>query len=235
MKDTLISFGPLNIPAYVIGGENNPKKILYLHGYNTSRERQIAICERINEATGRTVILPEYSGHGVSKLELDQTTPALHGLEALTVYDWLKKTSDETNICVYGGSYGSYLAAQLCKYRSPGHLILQAPSILFPNDFYTPWKVLKTRNKVCQQLPFEDLIALNHPLLTRLAEMFSGKITILEMENDTDVPHDTSQTWRHFLPEARYCLIKDALHSIIKSSEKAQNDFVDEIKVSLEL
>lgn len=233
MKDKLITFGQLKIPVYLIGDEDNKQKILFLHGYNTSRERQVLISEKLSQATGQTVILPEYSGHGVSKVKLDQTTPALHALEVVAVYDWIKESTNESDICVYGGSYGGYLAAQLCKYKNPAQLILQAPSILFPDDFYTPWEDLKNRNSVCQKLSYKELLALNHPLMVRLSEVFSGEITLIEMDNDNIVPHETLKAWQHFLPKARYHLIKDAFHSINDCSEEVQSSYVNIVKTSL--
>lgn len=229
----MISFGPLSIPAYIIGSDSNPKKILYLHGYNTSRERQVSICKKISSATNRTVILPEYSGHGNSKTQLGQTTPALHELEAIAVYDWVCQTSTESDICVYGGSYGAYLAAQLCKYRDPGQLILQAPSILYPKDFYTPWLILKNRNTVCKNLPYEELISLRHPLMTRLADSYHGKTTLIEMSEDNVVPHETVSAWRYFLPNANYRTIEGAAHSINNSPESSQKKLIEVIREAI--
>jgi pimeloyl-ACP methyl ester carboxylesterase len=226
MKDTMISFGPLNIPTYIIGEENNPKKILYLHGSNTSRERQIPICKKLNATTNRTIILPEYSGHGEMKSQVGQTTPSLHALEAITVYDWINKTSDEKNICVYGGSYGAYLAAQLCKYRNPGQLILQAPSILLPNEFYTPWSILNNRKTTRKKLTYEELLALRHPLMVRLASSFHGAIALIEMQKDDKISHDLLSVWRYYLPKAQYYLIKNGLHSINDSPKNSQDQFL---------
>ena len=202
MKDTMISFGPLDIPTYVIGEEDNAEKILYLHGSNTSRERQIPICKKLSAMTNRTIILPEYSGHGEMKSQVGQTTPSLHALEAITVYDWINKTSDEKNICVYGG------------YRNPGQLILQAPSILLPNEFYTPWSILNNRKTTRKKLTYEELLALRHPLMVRLASSFHGAIALIEMQKDDKISHDLLSVWRYYLPKAQYYLIKNGLHSI---------------------
>lgn len=222
----MISFGPLNIPTYIIGEENNPKKILYLHGSNTSRERQIPICKKLNATTNRTIILPEYSGHGGMKSQVGQTTPSLHALEVVTVYDWINKSSDETSICVYGGSYGAYLAAQLCKYRNPAKLILQAPSILLPDEFYTPWSILNNRKTTHKKLSYEALLTLRHPLMVRLANSYHGAITLIEMQKDDKVSRDLLSAWRYYLPKAQYHLIKNAFHSINDSPKSSQDQFL---------
>lgn len=174
-------------------GKNKNEILLVLIGYSSNRKKQYDLVSNIVNGTGMNALVFDYSGHGDSPFELDETRPAQHFLEVIYVFDWLKSKYPNTKINILGSSYGGYLATQLTKYRKFNKLVLRVPAIYSPNAFYnlqkevhSDWnKKIFRRNK--------KLLA-SHPLLIR-ASKFKGKTLVVVHGKDEQIPKETTDAY----------------------------------------
>ena len=120
-------------------GTDPAKVLLVLPGYKSSRKKGRHLNEKIVEITGTSILVIDYSGQGDSPFDLREVRPAQQFLEVIYAFDWLAAKYPQAEISVSGSSYGGFLATQLTKYRSFKNLILRAPAIYNPANFYTPW------------------------------------------------------------------------------------------------
>ena len=174
---------------------------------------------------GITCVIFDYSGHGNSPFEINELSPAQHFLEVITVFDWMKAKFPNRKFFVFGSSYGGFLATQLTKYRKFDTLVLRAPAIYIPNDFYT-LKINENREKT--QIFRRDVKALSvHPLLFR-ASKFDGKVLLVVHEKDEQIPKETTDAYANaFNPDT--IVIKDATHSLDNFSQKQIQDYNQQI------
>ncbi|MDB5166368.1 MAG: Prolyl oligopeptidase family protein [Candidatus Saccharibacteria bacterium] len=130
-------------PGYSLAADWYPRDseriLIFLIGWTASRTHYREMLTKIADQTGLSIVCFDYSGHGDSPFHLDDTRPAQHLLEAVNVYDQLRKERPNASISLMGSSYGSYLAATLSQQRQVQHLVLCAPAIYQPEDFYTLW------------------------------------------------------------------------------------------------
>jgi esterase/lipase len=175
---------------------NTNEIILSLIGWTSNRKRYNDILSAICSKTGQSALVFDYSGHGDSPFDVSTTRPAQHFLEVIYVFDWLKEKYPNAKITVMGTSYGGYLAVQLTKYRSFEKLILRAPAILKPADFYTLKKpTLNDEEWAAKDAYRRDTEALSkHPLLARASD-FKGKTLIVVHEHDDQIPKETTDTY----------------------------------------
>lgn len=174
-------------------GHSSDKILLCLYGYSSKKSNQVDLVGSIVAGTGMSALVFDYSGHGKSPFRLEETRPAQHFLEVIYVFDWLLKEYPEAEITVMGTSYGGFLATQLTKYRAFANLILRAPAIYKPSDFYTTWRDIDRdwTRKVFRR----DIDALtNHPLLAR-ASKFTGRTFVMVHEYDESVPTETTDAF----------------------------------------
>src|SRR6185437_9664373 len=124
------------------------------------------------------------------------TRPAQHFLEVICVFDWLKEKYPRAKITVMGTSYGGFLAVQLTKYRMFENLILRAPAIYRPQDFYTLNGVLdSSEGRAATRVFRQDANELSkHPLLSR-ASNFTGRTLVIVHENDEQIPKQTTDAY----------------------------------------
>jgi len=169
-------------------GKSTDKILLSLIGWQSSRKKYDDILSAIVGQTGMSALVFDYSGHGDSPFKAEDTRPAQHFLEVICVFDWLKAQYPDAEISVMGSSFGSFLGVQLTKYREFANLILRAPSIYRPQDFYNlaPY-VHQTPATIAFRTDKEALA--KHPLLARASE-FKGKTLVAAHENDEYIPQD---------------------------------------------
>lgn len=174
-------------------GSSTDKILLCLYGYNSKKSNQEELVSSIVAGTGMSALVFDYSGHGESPFKLEETRPAQHFLEVIYAFDWLSSQHPNAEITVMGTSYGGFLATQLTKYRTFTNLILRAPAIYKPSDFYTTWRDIDrdwTRNVFRKDL---DALA-SHPLLAR-ASKFTGETFVIVHEHDETVPSETTDAY----------------------------------------
>jgi pimeloyl-ACP methyl ester carboxylesterase len=172
--------------------------LLSLIGRTSSRMKQHYhdLLPRLANELDITTVIFDYTGHGDSPFAIEDTSPAQHFLEVITVFDWMKERYPNRRVFVVGSSYGGFLATQLIKYREFDALILRAPAMYRPEDFYT---LQKNENKQVTLAFRKDTAALlGHPLLRRAAE-FKGKILLVVHENDEIVPKETTDAYAEAL------------------------------------
>ncbi|MEK9196180.1 MAG: alpha/beta fold hydrolase, partial [Patescibacteria group bacterium] len=102
-----------------------------------TKQRYYDFFPRLAQELGITTVIFDYTGHGDSPFDIEELSPAQHFLEVITVFDWIKEKYPNRKVFVIGSSYGGFLATQLTKYRKFESLILRAPSIYEPSEFYT--------------------------------------------------------------------------------------------------
>lgn len=179
-------------------GADTSRILLVLPGFTSSKKRQKAFASSIIARTGMSALVIDYSGHGDSPFEIESTRPAQHLLEVVCAFDWLRENYPEAELNVAGGSYGSFLGAWLTQYRKFEKLVLRAPAIYEPAEFYTPWSVRfsdKETYRSRMDVYRHDTETLKkHPLLAQASE-FKGKTLVVVHENDETIPRETSDVY----------------------------------------
>jgi esterase/lipase len=193
----------IQITGYSIAADwyegTDPNKILIvLPGYSSSKARQKVHAEAMVSATGTSALVIDFSGHGVSPFELNDTRPAQHFLELICAFDWLKEKYPKASISVSGSSYGGFLAVQLTKYREFDNLVLRAPAIYKPSAFYDLWSVRISnpeayKSEMTAYRLDSDALA-KHPILGR-ASTFKGNVLVVVHENDETITRQTTDTY----------------------------------------
>ncbi len=101
--------------------------ILYFHGNTGSMQRWGAIAEELT-SFGFDIILPDYRGYGKSSgLRTEETLYS----DALTCYHKARELFESSEICIYGRSLGTGVAAWLSANAQSSGLILETPYFNF--------------------------------------------------------------------------------------------------------
>lgn len=176
-------------------GKNSDEILLVLIGWTSKKSNQQDLVSAIVNATGKSALVFDYSGHGDSPFKLEETRPAQHFLEVIYAFDWLKDNYPDASISVMGTSYGGFLATQLTKYREFEKLVLRVPAIYKPSDFYTKWSDDGIDVEWTRNVFRKDVDALSkHPLLAR-ASNFTGKTLVVVHDQDELVPKETTDAY----------------------------------------
>lgn len=190
----------LHIPVYnydidadFYEGASTETIILTLIGWTSNKDRYREILNNITEKCGVSALVFDYSGHGNSEFSIEDTRPAAHFLEVISVFDWLKEQYPESKIIVFGTSYGGFMATQLTIYRSFEKLVLRVPAIYRPEDFYSQPKVWD-RQAVTIELRNDASALRSHPLLGRTRK-FNGKTMVIVHDRDEYVPPPTTDAY----------------------------------------
>lgn len=203
--------------------------ILSLIGWTSNRKSYSDILSAVCEKTGKSALVFDYSGHGDSPFDVNSTRPAQHFLEVIYAFDWLKEKYPNAKITVMGTSYGGYLAVQLTKYRLFDNLILRAPAIHRPADFYTLNGTLHSdKARAAKGAYRQDAKALaEHPLLAR-ASSFKGKTLVVVHEHDAQIPRETTDAYIKAF-NAEVYIAKGFPHSIHDQPKGKINEYQDAI------
>jgi pimeloyl-ACP methyl ester carboxylesterase len=210
------------VKADIYEGSENGAVLLSLIGRTSyrSKQRYYEFLPRLAKELGITSVIFDYSGHGDSPFNLDDLTPAQHFLEVITVFDWMRQKYPNRKFFVVGSSYGGFLATQLTKYRKFDGLILRAPAIYRPEDFYT---LIKNEDRAATMDFRKNAEALaRHPLLVRATE-FKGKVLLVVHADDELVPKETTDAYADaFKPTV---IVEPVGHSLDQVTEKQVSDY----------
>lgn len=182
------------VKADLYDGDEKGSILLSLIGRTSRRKKQhyIDFSERMAAEQGATSLVFDYSGHGDSPFNIQDISPAQHFMEVINAFDWLKEQYPDREIIVIGSSYGGFLATQLTNYRKFNKLILRAPAIYLPSDFYTKQKDEDRDVTMAFRRDAEKLTT--HPLLAR-ASKFEGDVLLVVHENDEHIPMETTDAY----------------------------------------
>lgn len=212
-----------SVKADVYEGSDKGAVLLSLIGRTSKRTKQryYDFLPRLANELGITTVIFDYTGHGDSPFDIEDLSPAQHFLEVVKVFDWIKQNYPNRQVFVIGSSYGGFLATQLTKYRHFDGLVLRAPAIYKPSDFYT---LKRNEDREATQSFRRDKEALaTHPLLAR-ASKFEGKVLLVVHENDEQIPRETTDAYANaFKPEV--ILVKGVSHSLDNVTEQQVADY----------
>lgn len=216
-----------SVKADIYEGSDDGAVLLSLIGRTSKRTKQryYDFLPRLAKELGITSVIFDYTGHGDSPFDIEELSPAQHFLEVIRVYDWMKQKYPDRKFFVIGSSYGGFLATQLTKYRKFDGLILRAPAIYKPSEFYT---LMKNENRDGTQAFRRNADALaKHPLLAR-ASQFGGNVLLVVHENDEQIPKETTDAYANaFKPET--ILVKGVTQSLDNVSEQQVADYNQKI------
>lgn len=222
MKTLKIQLPGYSVVADVYEGRAEGVVLLSLIGRTSNRKKEHyqTFLQRLADKLGITTVIFDYSGHGDSPFDFDDITPAQQFLEVITVFDWIRENYPSRKVFVAGSSFGGFLATQLTKYREFDGLILRAPAIYRPSDFYTP---AGREDKDSTQLYRRDVEALAaHPLLAR-ASKFEGNVLLMVHKRDEQVPKETTDAYANaFNPEI---FIVDVTHSFDDATQEQIDNY----------
>jgi len=156
--------------------------MFFLMGSHTSRENQKDLIDALASQAKLNVLVPSYSGFEGDSKDYKNYSPAMHFIEVIEAYDWMLAKFGIGPSFVLGGSYGGYLAVQLLNYRHFDNLILRAPAILPPKDFYTTWEKLDEDEDKSNYRRDKEALA-KHPLLSRV-EQYTGNTLVIVHGDD---------------------------------------------------
>jgi pimeloyl-ACP methyl ester carboxylesterase len=215
-----------SVKADIYEGSESGAVLLSLIGRTSCRTKQryYDFLPRLSKELGITSVIFDYTGHGDSPFDIEELSAAQHFLEVVAVFDWIKEKYPNRKFFVIGSSYGGFLATQLTKYRKFDGLILRAPAIYRPQDFYT---LMKNEDRDATELFRRDADALaKHPLLTR-ASKFKGKVLLVVHARDEQIPKETTDAYANaFHPGL---IVEDVTHSLDNATEQQIADYNQKI------
>lgn len=167
--------------------------LLVIPGWSSNRENYRDIVSAITGMTGMAALVVDLAGHGESPFRLPDLMPAQNFLDVVAAYDWLAQNHSDKTINVIGASYGSYLAALLVQYRLVKKLVLRAPAIYRPENFYMKWGDVD-REEVREVYRQDAAAIAANPLFAR-ADTFQGRALVVVHELDEEIPRATSDAF----------------------------------------
>ncbi|MGH7197063.1 MAG: alpha/beta hydrolase family protein [Candidatus Saccharimonadales bacterium] len=174
-------------------GEKNRGIILTFVGFGSSKKSNSDFVAKVVADTGLSALIVDFSGHGESPLNVNETIPAQHLFEATKAYDWIKANYPDSAVHVMGTSYGGFMAAYLTRFRAVQKLILRTPAIYEPKDFYTQHQYIDKLQVREYRKNTETLK--KHPLF--LQESIGQPLTLLVVHGeDKSVPTDTTDIYK---------------------------------------
>jgi pimeloyl-ACP methyl ester carboxylesterase len=183
-------------------GKTERDIIIVFVGFGSNKKRNNDFIAKVAVNTGFSALVVDFSGHGESPFDVNDTVPAQHVLEATKAYDWVAAHYPGSRIHVIGTSYGGFIAAYLSKFRMIQKLILRTPAIYEPKDFYTEHRhinkifVRTTYRKDTEQLA-------KHPLFLQTPLTTTSTLLIVHGE-DKSVPTETTDTYATFFESETY-------------------------------
>lgn len=184
--------------------------LLVFLGYGSRKASNANFVSSIIEQTHMNALVVDFSGHGESPFDLNDTRPAQHVLEAITIFDQLRNDYASKNINILGTSYGAYIAAHLTKYRAFGKLVLRTPAIYEPIDFYSLHSDIDKIAVYDYRSKSQRVEA--HPLF-KGDLIFKGETLIVIHENDECIPKETIDAYKKEFSADTY-LVKGFKHAM---------------------
>lgn len=167
--------------------------LLVVPGWSSNKQRYEDLVGAITKQTDMAALVVDLAGHGQSPLRLPDLMPAQNFLDLINAYDWLWREHPGKTINVMGSSYGSYLAAWLAGYRPISKLVLRAPAIYQPEDFYMRWGDIDREATRLEYRQDAAAVAKN-PLFAGVAN-FKGRALVVVHELDEEIPAATSDAF----------------------------------------
>jgi len=168
-----------------------------------------------------TAVIFDYTGHGDSPFDIEDISPAQNFLEVVTVFDWIKENYPNRKVFVIGSSYGGFLATQLTKYRKFDSLILRAPAIYIPREFYTKKK--DADESLTMQFRKNASALAKHPLFAR-ASNFQGNKLLIVHEHDEKIPRETTDAYKNALHPDLW-IAQGATHSLDNATKEQVDEY----------
>lgn len=188
--------------------------VLVLVGYMSKKSGYKDLVSAIVEQSGYSALVIDYTGHGESPFDIEDIATAQNFLEVITAYDWIKENYPKKEISIIGGSYGGYFAALLTKYRKPKNLVLQAPAMYPPEDFYTKWQNIDRSKYMDYRNNKAEVV--KHPLFAETSK-FEGDTLVVVHELDDVCPRPTTDTYTDMFGADKW-IVKDFQHSMKMSN-----------------
>lgn len=189
------------IAADFYEGKDISEILLVFVGFGSSKARNAEFVTSIILRTQMSALVVDYSGHGESPFELDETRPAQHLLETTYVFDWLLANYSKARINVMGTSYGGFMAAYLTRFKPVQKLILRTPAIYKPTDFYTVHAAI---DKVAVRDYRADSEAVSrHPLFLQ-PSIHNGPTLLVVHGKDESIPTETTNVYRQVFSTDTY-------------------------------
>lgn len=174
-------------------GASDKQILITFVGFKSSKHSNLDFMAQLVEQTEMSALVIDFSGHGESTINLDETVPAQHLLEATKAYDWIRANYPESAIHVMGTSYGGFVAAHLTRYRPVEKLILRTPAIYEPGHFYTEHGLI---DKILIREYRKNVAELQkHPLFFQSPIKNPETLLVVHSE-DTSVPTETTEVYR---------------------------------------
>lgn len=173
-------------------GTSNQRIILAFVGFGSSKQSNFELMAKLVAMTGMSALVVDFSGHGASPFDIDETVPAQHLLEATKAYDWIRGHYPESAISVMGTSYGGFIAAYLSRFRPIEKLILRTPAIYEPGSLYTEHRFI---DKVLVREYRQNSEALkHHPLFMQRSATDTDTLLVIHSK-DESVPRETTDIY----------------------------------------
>ncbi len=214
----------ISCPGYTIAadwheGKTNQKIILTFVGFGSSKKSNYDFMVKLVDMTGVSALVVDFSGHGESPLNVDETMPAQHLLEATKAYDWIKANYPESAVYVMGTSYGGFMAAYLTRFRQVEKLILRTPAIYEPSSFYTEHRLI---DKILVREYRKDTEALkNHPIFLQPAVREMSTYLVIHGE-DESIPRETTDVYKSAF-DAKIYLAEGFAHAFRDPANPQEN------------
>jgi len=211
-----IAVGAHCIAATLIVPDARMPGVLFLHGWGSS-QAQLASRAREIAALGCACLTVDMRGHAKTVMQQPTVTREDNLTDALAAYDRLVREAavDDDQIAVVGSSYGGYLATILTTLRPVKWLGLRAPALYKDTDWTSP--KLELRKLQGLEAYRRMIIEAQDNRALRAATAFRGDVLIVESAQDTIIPHEVIENYRHAFAGARsltYRIIDEADHAL---------------------
>lgn len=191
-------------PAQRVDEEFQPG-ILFVHGLGSDRRGYVEYGERAAVQLGTSCLALDLSGHGSSRGQASDISPAEHLQDVLAAWDELTAHygADSERIGVCGSSYGAYLGALAVQHRKVARLLLRAPTIVADEDLARPLRLRSRSGSPASASVL--LVGLNR---------FDGPALVVESENDEVISHEAIEAYLNALPAPGHAVIANATHAL---------------------
>lgn len=172
---------------------------------------------------GFTSMTYDMHGHGDSEGELGEFTRAQFIADAVTAYDFLRQqVGQDVVIGVIGSSFGSYTAIMLTLQRPVACLALRVPAS-YPDEGFNDLQLPQVGSPTTVAWRKQPLDLTNH--VYKAIHNFTGKVLIVEAENDEVVPHQTPQNYADAVADqnnVQHVVMHGAPHTLANAKLKEE-------------
>jgi pimeloyl-ACP methyl ester carboxylesterase len=192
-KQVEIGLHGYSVFADLYEAPNCAQVVLILIGYESNKSWYGEIASFVGRSLDASVLVLDYSGHGVSPFNLKAVSPAQNLAEVVATYDWLVEVYPDIKISVIGASYGSYLAANLRQYRNIDKLVVRVPALYPPDYLYTKFGDVDL-DYVRNIYRNDQALVAQHPLFLNQLKTKGSTLVVLH-EFDEFCPKTTSDAY----------------------------------------